>query len=113
MKTERIKVTDLHTLQMEKQRLQMHIDFMEEQITDKVSTFFYELPVDIITSILPFGLGNKPGVIKGIRNTRNFISGFLGGDGNAPKREIIKAVFPLAKAFVVRGLSGMLKKKKT
>jgi len=113
MKTERIKVTDLITLQMEKQRLQMQINYTEEQITDKVGAFVYELPVHLATSILPFGLGDKPGVIKAVRNTRRFIGGFLGGEGNTAKREIIKAVFPLAKAFVTRALIGMLRKKKT
>ena len=112
MKTKRIKVTDLHTLQMEKQRLQMQIDFTEEKIIERVSTFAYEFPVMLITRILPFGLGEKQGVINGIKKVRSFITdNLISNKSGEGKNELYRIFLTAGKGFVVKMLGRMTKGK--
>ena len=112
MNTTKIKITDLASLQMEKQRLKMQVEFSGEQIIEKVNGLWTNYPT-LLASTMPFSNEQNQKVSTWLEWLNSFLFDkiFSSRKAHPAKDEIYKFLIRLTQVFVIRTLGRMWKKK--
>ncbi len=108
----KIKVIDMQTLQMEKQRLRMQIAFTEKEINNKINRLCTDYS-SLLAGILPFSREQNNRVSQWLEWLNGFLFErvFRTDKSKTAKTEITKLMIRLTQVFVIRMLGKMWNRK--
>ena len=113
MKTsERIYITDFQSLQMEKQRLEIHCDFLEQEIKLKIEDARINYATKFIKPMLPFSDERNNDVFSMMEWLNAKLFGKIFQSAKVKKhREWMIAAIKIGEVLLIRKVAQLFKKK--
>ena len=110
MTNEPIKITDLATLQREKQRLKMFCSFQEEKLKDKIIFIKLNYAKIISDEFLPFNHENNNTVSNVLDWVNEFVLGKILRMDLGEKSNLSGSLVKVAEVLIIRLFSKLVKK---